>query len=138
MGVDALDVVPMVARVMCSGTKDCAKTKYIYSGETSCHSAMKLGGGPKLCSYGCIGLGSCIKACSNDAISIKNGVAVIDKDKCGACGQGNLLVYEEAGALLCEGNGKGAVRFKRLRKERAFGNVRFHHRRENGVYALGR
>ncbi len=87
MGVDALDVVPMVARVMCSGTTDCAKTKYIYSGEMDCHSAMKLGGGPKLCSYGCIGLGSCIKACSNDAISIQNGVAVIDKDKCGACGQ---------------------------------------------------
>ncbi len=87
MGIDALAVIPKVARVMCSGTNECAKTKYIYSGEADCHSAMKLGGGPKSCSYGCIGLGSCIKVCSNDAISIVNGVAVVDKDKCGSCGQ---------------------------------------------------
>lgn len=87
MGTDALEVVPKVARVMCSGTADCAKTKYIYSGEEDCYSAMKLGGGPKSCAYGCLGLGSCVKACDRDAISIINGVAVVDRDKCGACGQ---------------------------------------------------
>ncbi len=87
MGTDALEVIPKVARVMCSGTSDCAKTKYIYVGEEDCHSAMKLGGGQKSCSYGCLGLGSCVKACDQDAISIIDGVAVVDRDKCGACGQ---------------------------------------------------
>lgn len=87
MGTEALEVVPKVARVMCSGTTNCAKTKYIYVGEIDCHSAMKLGGGPKSCTYGCLGLGSCAKVCDKDAISIVNGVAVVDRDKCGACGQ---------------------------------------------------
>ena len=87
MGTDALEVVPKVARVMCSGTNECAKSKYIYDGETDCYSALKLGGGQKSCVYGCLGLGSCVKACDRDAISIVNGVAVVDRDKCGACGQ---------------------------------------------------
>ncbi len=87
MGVSAEAVAPKVARVMCSGTLDCAKTKYIYSGEKDCHSAMKLGGGDKSCSYGCLGLGSCAKVCDNNAISIINGVAVVDRDKCGGCGK---------------------------------------------------
>ena len=87
MGTEALEVVPKVARVMCSGTADCAEFKYIYVGENDCHSAMKLGGGQKSCKYGCLGLGSCAKVCDKNAISIINGVAVVDRDKCGACGQ---------------------------------------------------
>ena len=38
-------------------------------------------------SYGCLGLGSCKKACAFGAIEIVDGVAVIDKDKCVACGK---------------------------------------------------
>lgn len=86
MGMDAGAVVPKVARVMCSGTADCAKNKFIYSGPRDCHSAMKLGGGQKACTYGCLGLGSCMSVCPHDAISIVGGVAVVDRDKCGGCG----------------------------------------------------
>lgn len=116
MGIDALAVIPKVARVMCSGTADCASSKYIYSGETDCHSAMKLGGGPKSCSYGCLGLGSCVKVCQNDAISIVNGVAVVDRDKCGGCGQCvlecpkkviELVNADTAYAVSCKSKDKG-------------------------------
>ena len=44
-------------------------------------------GGPKACSYGCTGFGSCVKACQFDAIHVVDGVAVVDKEKCVACGK---------------------------------------------------
>lgn len=116
MGVEAEAVVPKVAHVMCSGTLDCAKTKYIYSGEKDCHSAMKLGGGAKSCSYGCLGLGSCAKVCDRNAISIVNGVAVVDRDKCEGCGQCvrecpknviDLVNADVAYAVSCKSKDKG-------------------------------
>lgn len=42
-------------------------------------AALVPNGGPKSCNYGCLGFGSCVKVCSNNAISIVNGVAVVDK-----------------------------------------------------------
>ncbi len=45
------------------------------------------GGGAKACAYGCLGLGSCVKACEFGAISVVNGKAVVDRDKCVACGK---------------------------------------------------
>ncbi len=86
MGVEAGKVVRMRAQVMCSGTKDNAKAKYIYEGAQDCNAAMRLGGGSKLCPNGCIGLGSCTVACPHDAISITDGVASVDYTKCGGCG----------------------------------------------------
>jgi ferredoxin len=46
---------------------------------------MKVGGGIKECQYGCVGLGSCAKACPFGAIEIISGVAVVHSDKCRAC-----------------------------------------------------
>ena len=45
------------------------------------------GGGSKACNYGCMGFGSCVKACPFDAIHIVNGVAVVDREACKACGK---------------------------------------------------
>ena len=39
-----------------------------------------------LCQYGCVGLGECTQACRYDAISVENGVAIVDIDKCVGCG----------------------------------------------------
>ena len=44
-------------------------------------------GGPKACNYGCLGEGTCVKACPFDAIHIVDGVAVVDKEACVACGK---------------------------------------------------
>lgn len=88
MGVEAGDTEKMVAFVKCAGTCDKAKEKYIYSGNDDCISAISVpGGGPKACSYGCIGFGTCTKVCDFDAIHVENGIAVVDQEKCVACGK---------------------------------------------------
>ena len=49
-------------------------------------AASKVGGnGPLSCKFGCLGYGTCTKACKYDAIHIVNGVAVVDEDKCTGC-----------------------------------------------------
>ena len=88
MGVEAGVGEKQVAFVKCAGTCDKAKSKYKYSGNEDCVSAMSVpGGGPKACSFGCTGFGSCVKVCDFDAIHVINGVAVVDKEKCVACGK---------------------------------------------------
>lgn len=86
MGIAAGDRVRMRAQVMCSGTYEHALKKYHYEGAMDCVAAARLGGGDKLCPYGCIGLGSCVDACKFDAISVIDGIAVVDYKKCSGCG----------------------------------------------------
>lgn len=88
MGMESEAVEEKVALVCCDGNNENAFEKYNYTGEMDCVAVSKLqGGGDKACTYGCLGYGSCIKVCSRNAISIQNGIAVIDYDKCGGCGE---------------------------------------------------
>ena len=88
MGIEASASEPVAAFVKCGGTCEKAKDKYEYFGIDDCNFAVQLaGGGSKSCSYGCLGLGSCKKACAFGAIEIVDGIAVVDKDKCVACGK---------------------------------------------------
>ena len=86
MGVDAGEQVRMRAQVMCSGTGEYAKKKYIYEGIDDCVAASKIGGGDKMCKNGCLGLGTCVRACPFDAIVVEDGVAAVDYSKCKGCG----------------------------------------------------
>lgn len=86
MGVPAEKTERRRAQVLCSGGQGIAKLRYHYEGAGDCLSASKLGGGDKLCPFGCIGLGSCVAACKFGAISVENGVAVVNPDRCTACG----------------------------------------------------
>lgn len=75
------------AMVACCGTNENAIEKNEYYGILDCRDAALIpGGGSKSCGYGCLGLGSCEKVCVFGAMSIKDGVAVVDPDKCTACG----------------------------------------------------
>ncbi len=79
-------VVRNVAFVRCSG--DCNHTfdRYDYTGPKTCAAlALVPQGGPKSCSYGCIGCGDCIRMCEYGAISIERGVAKVDEEKCLDC-----------------------------------------------------
>lgn len=88
MGVAAADGEPTAAVVKCNGNCNTAKNKYDYFGMDDCVMANQLaGGGAKSCAYGCLGLGSCKKACAFGAIEIIDGVAVVDKEKCVSCGK---------------------------------------------------
>ena len=95
MGVQAQEVTRKVAMVRCSGAKTYdkdgnlvtgSKLKGEYEGFKDCHSAARVGGnGPLACKYGCLGFGTCTKACKYDAIHIVDGVAVVDEEKCVGC-----------------------------------------------------
>ena len=88
MGVESNSSTPMAAFVKCQGDCDKAATMYNYTGMSGCSQLMFVpSGGPKKCSYGCLGGGDCVEACQFDAIHIVNGIAVVDTDKCKACGK---------------------------------------------------
>ena len=128
MGVKAAAVTRRVALVRCSGARTYdkdgnltrgAKIKAEYEGFKDCLSASKVGGnGPVACKYGCLGFGSCVKACKYGAISVKDGVAVVDEDLCvgcmacaNACPR-NLIIPVEPGrnvVIACASLAKGAV-----------------------------
>ena len=117
MGVEADDSVRMVAFVKCSGNKEVSKADYDYTGLMDC-TAMKYvpNGGPKSCNYGCLGYGSCVKACPFNAIHIVDGVAKVDKEACKACGKCvavcprhliEIIPYKSNYTVNCSSNDKG-------------------------------
>lgn len=88
MGVDAGGAVRKVAFVKCKGTCDKTRLQYNYYGADDCRMISVVPGtGEKACAYGCMGYGTCVKACAFDAIHVVDGVAVVDKEKCVACGK---------------------------------------------------
>ncbi len=86
MGTEAGEFKEKKAYVKCAGCLDVAKEKYSYNGIEDCFAASKILNGKKACEFGCLGLGSCVKVCINGAITIENGVAKINDEKCGGCG----------------------------------------------------
>lgn len=86
LGIDAGDVVPMVANVACGGNCNNSGDKYIWEGAATCKSVKMLFGGKNICSFGCLGYGDCAKACPEKAISIIDGISRIDMNRCVGCG----------------------------------------------------
>ncbi len=118
MGCNADEVVEMKAKVMCAGTCEHASEKYIYHGAPDCRAAAKLSGGAKVCTYGCLGLGTCALVCDFDAISIADGVALIDEEKCTGCGKCKnvcpkniieIVPKNTMAHVLCKNKDKGAM-----------------------------
>lgn len=87
MGISSQIGEKEVAKVICKGSSKVAKDKYKYEGIHDCRSANDLNMGAKLCQYGCLGLGTCKDYCDFDAISIVDGVAIINEKKCVMCGK---------------------------------------------------
>ncbi|MFZ5986832.1 MAG: RnfABCDGE type electron transport complex subunit B [Bacillota bacterium] len=85
LGVKAESTVARTARVMCAGTYQSCKLKFNYSGIEDCTAAANLFGGPSTCTYGCVGLGNCVRACPFDAIVIIDGLARVIESKCKSC-----------------------------------------------------
>lgn len=87
LGVEAEDVVELVAYVGCNGGCNPEDRKYIYSGSHTCKAANMTFAGDRLCTFACLGYGDCMKVCPRDAISInERGIAEIDPKKCIGCG----------------------------------------------------
>jgi len=87
MGVEVESGERKVAVVMCQGGDGTVKKKADYDGIRTCIGATLAGGGERACSYGCIGYGDCVNACSFDAIHMNDkGIPVVDRAKCTGCG----------------------------------------------------
>lgn len=109
--------VRKIAFVHCAGTDRKAKDDYEYVGEKDCKMANVLpGNGPKSCNDGCMGFGSCVKACEFGGITIKDGVAQIDAESCKGCGHCveacpkhliSLIPYDTKAVVLCSSCDKG-------------------------------
>lgn len=85
MGAEVTESEKLVAFVMCGGTDSIAEKKYVYNGVADCFSADLVGGGDKACVNGCLGLGSCVKACAFNAIVVQDGIAVVLPENCTGC-----------------------------------------------------
>ena len=117
MGQEVVETARQVAYVKCAGTCDKTTEKYEYTGVEDCEMmAFIPGGGAKSCTYGCLGFGSCVKACPFGAIDVVNGVAVVDKEACKACGKCvakcpkhliELVPYEQTTFVQCSSHAKG-------------------------------
>ena len=86
MGVDFSDVEEEVAFVRCAGDCNATTWKYNYDGVQSCNASNRFYNGSKTCTSGCLGFGDCIKVCPNNAIYLRDGIAVVDSRLCVACG----------------------------------------------------
>ena len=122
MGVSAAKTEKKVAYVHCNGDCDKAKVDYEYTGIEDCRMwSFVPNGGPKSCNSGCLGFGTCAKVCPFDAIDIVNGIAVVNKEKCKACGKCievcpkhliSLIPYSAKQVVSCSSTDKGPVTMK--------------------------
>ena len=119
LGVSVGETSQQVAFVKCIGGCSVAKNIYDYSGIEDCTAMSYLpASGSKSCSYGCLGGGSCVRACPFDAITMEDGIAVILKDKCVACGACvdvcpksliELIPFSSEVTVGCSSHDKGPV-----------------------------
>jgi len=87
LGVKLEAKEPDVARPGCTYGYQDADLKFMYEGIRDCRAAMLLYEGSKVCPIGCIGLGTCARACPFDALSMgPDNLPVVDLGKCTGCG----------------------------------------------------
>ncbi len=88
LGKEAVASAPKVAVVRCNGTCANRQKTLVYDGAPSCAVAAANFAGDTACSFGCLGLGDCAKACKFDAIKVnpETGLAEVDEEKCTSCG----------------------------------------------------
>ncbi|MDK2955710.1 MAG: formate dehydrogenase beta subunit [Desulfovibrionales bacterium] len=87
MGQEVIEREPELAIRDCSGGSRAADLFY-YEGALDCVAAHQLYGGSKYCPDGCLGLGSCVRACPFQAIQMgPDNLPIIDPEACKACGK---------------------------------------------------
>jgi NADPH-dependent glutamate synthase beta subunit-like oxidoreductase/Pyruvate/2-oxoacid:ferredoxin oxidoreductase delta subunit len=87
LGVSVEAKEPDIARPGCTYGVAAADTKYLYDGMYDCRAAALLSGGMKVCTVGCLGLGTCARTCPFHAISMgPDGLPVVDERLCTGCG----------------------------------------------------
>ena len=76
-----------LAELGCKYSKDTSHLLFDYEGVPDCRAAALVMGGGKVCTMGCLGLGSCVRACPFDALYIgDDGLPKVIEERCTACG----------------------------------------------------
>ena len=118
MGQTASAEEKKVAVVMCAGDSEKAPRKHLYNGVADCTSAAAVAGGDKICSYGCLGYGSCARVCPSGAIEIKDNLAIVHPELCiscsacvRACPRNLIKMVPESKSIhvLCSSKDKGPI-----------------------------
>ena len=87
LGVEVKETEPDIARPGCYYGVEKADLKYVYNGVQDCRAAMLLNGGSKVCPIGCLGLGTCVRACPFGALSMgPDNLPVVNPELCTGCG----------------------------------------------------
>lgn len=87
MGTEVQAIQKETAYVRCNGCEGAVEERFVFVGTPSCAAVERFYNGSSLCRSGCDGYGDCVKVCGFGAISIENGIAVVDSEKCTACGK---------------------------------------------------
>ncbi len=86
LGKEVSSSASPIATLFCIGDNYSSADSFIYDGVKDCNVAGDFYGGHKACSYGCLGLGNCVRVCPFEAIRMgSHGLPVIDKEKCTGC-----------------------------------------------------
>jgi ferredoxin len=88
LGREAPVVEPLVAVLLCNGSPEFRPNTSKYDGVRDCRIAHSLYLGETDCSFGCMGHGDCVRACTFDAIHMNpaTGLPEVNDEKCTSCG----------------------------------------------------
>ena len=88
LGIQVAAFIPKVAVVKCQGSRQNTRRRFAYVGEPDCRAAAATQYGDTACSYGCLGMGTCVRACPFDAMVTdeETGLPRVLEDRCTACG----------------------------------------------------
>lgn len=117
-GKEAGKIEPRIARIFCQGDERYAQRRFLYQGIRDCTAAILAGGGDKACIYGCLGYGTCMRACPFGAITMSEyNLPLIDPELCTACGKCveacpkqiiDVLPSEKEVLITCHSKERGA------------------------------
>lgn len=116
LGQDVSESEKQYPFIMCHGGLNCVD-RFDYVGFEDCKAVLILSDGEKGCSYGCMGRGTCVRACPFDALSIgEDRLPHVNKNLCTSCGlciascPNNVLVFakeSERVHVRCVSHDKG-------------------------------
>ena len=118
LGVEALEVDNQKAILRCCGDYDTSEFVMEYEGPQTCEACNTFYRGRRSCTFGCLGFGDCVNVCKYGALSIENGLAVVNYDLCTGCGacskkcpkQLFTMVPQKASVYVaCSSTDKGAL-----------------------------